>query len=628
MARLRKAHCSESEDGDSAYGASRGLTKPRMNRSLSGRQSRKSPQKQLTGTDGNPSFQPNDEGDAKDLCIVPKIPRGDSKRSKQIRLTPLKCLYGTDKSHNLMSMRKLVFQPLEPTEEESPKRRSRAHVQTVATESAYVAKEIGGNPGALETEIVESVWCGSDDPDLGTSDDDLPSPRTFLPARKANTGEIDVCSQLVNSLGDLQILDDANGMPAHPHRSLTVGQVSVSRPSSSSDKENNNALLRFSPPHLYGPTKQRPAPRARDMTPPPSPSKGRLQSPSKQRVRVPTPPHRPSIGAFWDSETVNDWNDQHSPRKDWKSPVKFDTVQDDASASPTSSPRKGSPAKRTKAEIQAKKDWEARKHSLAETFLVELDQAIASGQISTLANQTGGIKIIWSKTLKQTAGRANWRNEKTRVQHLDGSITVINKHHAAVELAEKVIDDETRLLNVLAHEFCHLCNFMISGIKDQPHGKQFKEWGRKASFAFASRGIEVTTKHTYTIEYKYLWRCSGESCGAEFKRHSKSIDPLKQRCGSCKGTLVQIKPVPRKETAGGTAKVNSYAAFVKAHYAIVKKEMLNSSQKEVMEAVAKKYRAEKAMAVDEKQRLGIDGSSVPEMEYVARRLEFVDLNDG
>ena len=35
---------------------------------------------------------------------------------------------------------------------------------------------------------------------------------------------------------------------------------------------------------------------------------------------------------------------------------------------------------------------------------------------------------------------------------------------------------QERLLNVIAHEYCHLANFMISGIKDNPHGKEFKEW--------------------------------------------------------------------------------------------------------------------------------------------------------
>lgn len=37
-----------------------------------------------------------------------------------------------------------------------------------------------------------------------------------------------------------------------------------------------------------------------------------------------------------------------------------------------------------------------------------------------------------------------------------------------------------------------------------------------------------------------------EGCGAEYGRHSKSIDPDKHRCGKCKGVLVQVRPKPRK----------------------------------------------------------------------------------
>lgn len=74
------------------------------------------------------------------------------------------------------------------------------------------------------------------------------------------------------------------------------------------------------------------------------------------------------------------------------------------------------------------------------------------------------------------------------------------------------------------------------------------------------RQVEVTTKHNYQIHHKYLWVCVGtppnaakgflnlppddEGCGAEYGRHSKSIDPAKHRCGRCKGVLVQVRPKP------------------------------------------------------------------------------------
>lgn len=123
-----------------------------------------------------------------------------------------------------------------------------------------------------------------------------------------------------------------------------------------------------------------------------------------------------------------------------------------------------------------KKAWDLRKQQIAQDFLDELDTTIVSGRLAELAASTGGVKIVWNKKLNSTAGRANWRREKIKDVKPDGSSTTWYKHSAHIELAEKVIDDETKLINVVAHEFCHLCNFMINRIKDNPHGKEFKEW--------------------------------------------------------------------------------------------------------------------------------------------------------
>lgn len=187
---------------------------------------------------------------------------------------------------------------------------------------------------------------------------------------------------------------------------------------------------------------------------------------------------------------------------------------------------------------------------------------------------------------------------------------------------------------------------MISGIKDQPHGRSFKDWGRKCTKAFGERGIEVTTKHTYEVDYKYIWQCSNEDCAVEFKRHSKSIDPKRHTCGSCRSKLAQIKPVPRQGAGGGAT---GYAAYVKKHFAAVKAVMPGASQKEVMEAVARKYRAGKALAVESAAGTGEKLKSVGggkegrssagtpeldssqggdgEMAKVARVLEFVTISD-
>ncbi|KAF2788019.1 hypothetical protein K505DRAFT_379192 [Melanomma pulvis-pyrius CBS 109.77] len=418
-------------------------------------------------------------------------------------------------------------------------------------------------------------------------------------------------------------------LPALPQpraRSI-IPCAASSRPTSSASND-MNAILHFSPT----PTKQR-SPRkvppiSRPSTPPaapPSPTK--LVSPSKKKPRIPLAPAlRPSLDAFWSPEVVNNWNDKHSPSKPLLSPKKEKWLQslekqdlgllsdsDISIPSPTTSPRKKkantqSPVKNvvsdttspTVAQIRAqRKAFSASKHALAESFVAELDAAIASSRISTLSRQTGGIKLVWSKTLKTTAGRANWRRETFRVRTgpLPTDIREEARHHCSIELAEKVIDDEERLYNVLAHEYCHLTTFMISEQRNNPHGAEFKNWGRQVSARFAHLGVQVTTKHSYQIEYKYIWRCG--TCAYEFKRHSKSVDPERHSCGRCKGRLVQVKPVPRaaKGPEGKPREKSEYQVFVKQNFGRVKKEMeglgLDVQMGKVMEAVAREYRLEK-----------------------------------
>ncbi|KAL6851983.1 SprT-like family domain-containing protein [Trichoderma novae-zelandiae] len=248
-------------------------------------------------------------------------------------------------------------------------------------------------------------------------------------------------------------------------------------------------------------------------------------------------------------------------------------------------------SKTTSAKKQTKKSFEAKKSQLATDFLGQLDTRITHGKIGELTESTGGVKIVWSNTLKTTAGRANWKREavmsrQTSDSDSDGAGAKQYRHHTSIELSEKVIDDEQRLLNVIAHEFCHLANFMINGITDNPHGKEFKVWAAKCSQMFASQGIKVTTKHTYEIDFKYVWACT--ACGCEYKRHSKSIDPTRHRCGACKAVLEQTKPTPRQTPSTGQ-QLSGYQLFVKEQMKIVRSENPNSPQKEIMSIVAEKW---------------------------------------
>ncbi|TVY24826.1 HMG box-containing protein [Lachnellula hyalina] len=400
-------------------------------------------------------------------------------------------------------------------------------------------------------------------------------------------------------------------------------------PEPSSDIE-DSFTLRFSPsenkPRKVSKT-------ARFVTPPGSPElKARTLVSSKKITRIPTTPHRPSMDNFWSQDVVNDWNDEYSPPKKIQPKPKPQLDQNGSlSNGPLLfSPTKKSPVKQDRQAKDAKKAFSEKKHALAESFLTELDEKITDGQISKLASSTGGIKIIWSKKLNTTAGRANWKRETIRSTTLrpDGKPAMpIQRHHAAIELAEKVIDDEDRLLNVVAHEFCHLANFMISNMKTNPHGKEFKAWAAKVSNHFQHRGIEVTTKHSYNIDYKYVWEC--ENCGLEFKRHSKSIDPAKHQCGVCKSKLVQTKPVPRVGKVGG----NEYQAFVKENMRVVREANPGSPQKEIMGLVGKKYQEFKASRLKDSISVSVEelvGSkeTTPESDgvgVVARKLDFLDL---
>lgn len=130
---------------------------------------------------------------------------------------------------------------------------------------------------------------------------------------------------------------------------------------------------------------------------------------------------------------------------------------------------------------ESKRAFNARKKQLAEEFLRTVDDKISGGEVARKTASTGGVKIIWSKTLRTTAGTAKWRMEK--LQNASGQVPLGDptssngvRHHATIDLSEKVVDCEEKLYNVLCHEYCHLANYMISNVRKPPHGASFKKW--------------------------------------------------------------------------------------------------------------------------------------------------------
>lgn len=231
-------------------------------------------------------------------------------------------------------------------------------------------------------------------------------------------------------------------------------------------------------------------------------------------------------------------------------------------------------------EKKKKRPFKECRDEIGAAFLAELDLTITHGKIATLTQSTGGVKVTWTKRLRTTAGRTNWRGEWFRVKGKNEENWGECKHGASIELAEKVVTDEHRLINVLAHEFCHLATIMISGVMTNSHGEEFIDWGEKVMREFAERGVEVTIEHNFDIDYRFVWECV--VCGVKYERYSKSVDVERQSCRRCRGWLAQTKPLPRRNG-------NGYKGFVQKWFGRVRRDNPNMGAKEVTRVLANMY---------------------------------------
>ncbi|KAH7825621.1 putative HMG box protein [Monocercomonoides exilis] len=242
-------------------------------------------------------------------------------------------------------------------------------------------------------------------------------------------------------------------------------------------------------------------------------------------------------------------------------------------------------------------------------------------------------KIEWSKTLRTTAGTAftTWKKIKkisekksecesscaasteNSMQSLEEVIEI--PESARIALSTKVITNFDSLVSTMAHEMCHLAKSFIDKEHDtRHHGQTFRKWGRRTKSRI---GVEVSTYHHYEIQYKYQWKC--EICGQMYRRHSKSIDVEKVRCGVCSGKLVFI-PTQKKEKAKSSThmendensknqteneenvrnqKLNPFMEFVKRNREDFKTKHPGLSGKEMMKELGILYRQSKNSIVSE-----------------------------
>ncbi|KAJ9116463.1 hypothetical protein QFC22_004905 [Naganishia vaughanmartiniae] len=237
-----------------------------------------------------------------------------------------------------------------------------------------------------------------------------------------------------------------------------------------------------------------------------------------------------------------------------------------------------------------KRAWDESKQKLAQTIMDDLDSLVFEGKLV----KEWGVRAVWNNKLLTTAGRAHHK----RVKLPDGTLG----HDGRIELSEKVLDDEDKLKNTVAHEMCHLASWIISGEMKNPHGAVFKSWGKKVMKA--RKDIEVTTKHSYVIAYKvidyfvvslhitdvgsqqYEWECTTEGCGAIYRRHSKSIDIERKGCGKCRGKLR-----PLFKTRGAGAGSTPFQDFLKQNMKLAKAAMPKATHGDVMRALSERWKA-------------------------------------
>ncbi len=152
------------------------------------------------------------------------------------------------------------------------------------------------------------------------------------------------------------------------------------------------------------------------------------------------------------------------------------------------------------------------------------------------------IAIVWSRRLTSSVGMFASRSGPRAPQLASASHChrEIRLSLPLLErLAERTAYAEQELLNTLAHEMIHQWQFDV--LKRRPtHGLDFL---RKMAEINRTGEIAVTTYHSLQKEVlalsRFAWRCVG--CGQIYRRQRKTIEPRRHQCGSCRGTLQELR---------------------------------------------------------------------------------------
>jgi len=157
------------------------------------------------------------------------------------------------------------------------------------------------------------------------------------------------------------------------------------------------------------------------------------------------------------------------------------------------------------------------------------------------------IVIVWSRRLTSSVGMFVSRGGP-RPRQSDESTPNRAKREIRLSeplmrcLAERTPYAEQERLNTLAHEMIHQWQFDI--LKRKPnHGPDFL---RKMTEMNRSGLVAITIYHSLHREVQALaqfaWRCT--DCGRIYRRQRKTIQPRRHLCGSCRGRLQELPPLP------------------------------------------------------------------------------------
>ncbi|VDD89796.1 unnamed protein product, partial [Enterobius vermicularis] len=179
-----------------------------------------------------------------------------------------------------------------------------------------------------------------------------------------------------------------------------------------------------------------------------------------------------------------------------------------------------------------------------------------------------GMSIEWNPRLLKTAGRCLCTKNFT----------------AKIELSVKVCNRPDRVRDTLLHELCHAAVFVVDKIAFGRHGPAWQKWARQCMNLFPRLPV-IQRCHQYSIDAKYHYIC--DTCGQTVKRHSKSLDLNRFKCGICKGSFV-LHDARGERVEMKEKKANPFAKYVQANYKRLRED--GRKHAEVMKILSENFK--------------------------------------